>query len=183
MYLGLGLILGGALIRILCLSLEDIKVLIAYSSVAHMRVVVGGILVPFSSRFAGAGGMMVTHGFASSSLFLISYYIYLRSSTRNIILHGNGMGFTPSLGYLWFVRLAIRMATPPSGGFFREVLSGAGLLVLRGSVGLPYAVIVLCGGLYRIILFRIRQYGGRRDRGKLRIDKIELYCSSVGHVI
>lgn len=77
---------GGALVRFLCLRQRDMKLLIAYSSVAHMRIVISVFLR--NRRIGIYGGLliMLSHGITSSGLFLGANMVYSQCNSRRILI-------------------------------------------------------------------------------------------------
>jgi len=75
---------GRLVTRVVCLRQSDLKALIAYSSVGHMRLVAGGILLGTSWGVKGALMLMVAHGLISSCLFCLANLVYERSGTRTL---------------------------------------------------------------------------------------------------
>ena len=70
----------------ICLRQTDLKALIAYSSVSHMGLVVGGILIQTPWGFTGALTLMIAHGLASSALFCLANTNYERTHSRTMLL-------------------------------------------------------------------------------------------------
>ena len=89
-------LLGGRMTAVLCVVQIDLKVLIAYSSVAHIRFVIGSILTKSYYGMCGALIIIVAHGICSSGLFSGANIIYLRSSSRNLILNKGVLNYIPS---------------------------------------------------------------------------------------
>ena len=87
--------LGGVLIRLACLRQVDIKVIIAYSSVAHLGFVIGAFTSDRSLGFIGGVLIIVTHGLSSPGIFYAANYFYYRSGSRNILLNSGNVQFTP----------------------------------------------------------------------------------------
>jgi NADH:ubiquinone oxidoreductase subunit 4 (subunit M) len=81
---------GGAIISTLCLRQIDMKVLIAYSSVAHIRAVLVAIISQTYLGILTAIVIMVAHGLASSGIFGATGPLYARLHTRNLLL-GKGL--------------------------------------------------------------------------------------------
>ena len=71
-------LVGGGLIRILCLRQTDVKTLIAYSSVAHIRMVICATLTQSFSGMLGAYLLMIAHGVTSSGIFRAANVLYAR---------------------------------------------------------------------------------------------------------
>jgi len=85
-------IVGGLVIRLLCLRQIDLKMLIAYSSVSHISLVIGGLISIYIWGINGILAMMIAHGFCSSGLFCLRNIIYERFFSRRLIYLG-GMGY------------------------------------------------------------------------------------------
>lgn len=77
-----GVIITGAI----CLRQTDLKALIAYSSVSHIGLVAGGILIQTPWGFTGALVLIIAHGLASSALFCLANTNYERTHSRTIVL-------------------------------------------------------------------------------------------------
>lgn len=70
----------------ICLRQTDLKSLIAYSSVSHIGLVVGGILIQTPWGFSGALVLIIAHGLTSSALFCLANTNYERTHSRTIVL-------------------------------------------------------------------------------------------------
>lgn len=97
--MGVG-IFGGFVVRLICLRQVDIKSLIAYSSVAHMGLVLAGLM-----RFGwwgvnGAVVVMVGHGLCSSGLFCLANIVYERLRRRSLLINKGLLNFIPRIA-LW----------------------------------------------------------------------------------
>lgn len=93
-------LMGGAVIRVLCLRQTDMKILIAYSSVAHIRLAISSSLT-FSYWGAWAAlSIILAHGLASSGIFSAANIRYDRFKRRNILLAKSLLTYLPifSLG-------------------------------------------------------------------------------------
>nr|YP_007374659.1 NADH dehydrogenase subunit 4 [Sirthenea flavipes]ADU58105.1 NADH dehydrogenase subunit 4 [Sirthenea flavipes] len=122
-YLFVGLSLyGSVLVGILCLFQVDIKSLIAYSSVAHMGLVLCGI---FSLNYWGLFGsliLMVGHGLCSSGLFCLANIVYEKVHSRSFIINSGLISFMPSLALFWFLLSSSNMAAPTSLNLMGELM-------------------------------------------------------------
>jgi NADH-ubiquinone oxidoreductase chain 4 len=81
----------------LCLQQSDLKSFVAYSSVAHISLVVAGSLINTNWGIIGVKLIMVAHGFTSPALFYLAYISYLKSSRRRLIHSGGLLVFFPLL--------------------------------------------------------------------------------------
>jgi len=88
-------LLGGRMLRIVCLINRDIKVIIAYSSVVHIALIIVNVL---SKNFWGLNGTIIiilAHGLCSSGIFSCANIIYERSHSRRIILNKAKLNIFP----------------------------------------------------------------------------------------
>lgn len=93
-------ILGGLILTGVCFVQTDIKILIAYSSIVHMRVVLRGILTIKIRGLIGSVYLMVGHGLCSSGLFCVLGLVYNRSLTRSLYLNKGIINIIP-IRRLW----------------------------------------------------------------------------------
>ena len=90
-------LIGGVLSRVLIISLSDIKVIIAYSSIVHMGIVVRMFLLGWAIGMWGCLLIIIRHGFTSSGMFYMANLIYLRSHSRSLILNKGLIRINPSI--------------------------------------------------------------------------------------
>ena len=91
---------GSALIRFTCLRQVDVKVIITYSSVAHIGLAIAAII---DLRNVGTGGavlLILAHGFSSSRIFFGGNSFYLRKFPRRIVLNKRISGYSPTSIFL-----------------------------------------------------------------------------------
>nr|AHM12858.1 NADH dehydrogenase subunit 4 [Diplomystes nahuelbutaensis]AHM12862.1 NADH dehydrogenase subunit 4 [Diplomystes sp. 2 CPM-2013] len=135
-----GIIMTGSI----CLRQTDLKSLIAYSSVSHMGLVAGGILIQTPWGFTGAIVLMIAHGLASSALFCLANTTYERTHSRTMILARGMQMIFPLTAIWWFSANLANLALPPLPNLMGElmiitamfnwspwtlVLTGAGTLI------------------------------------------------------
>lgn len=90
-------LVGGFVIRLICLRQTDIKALIAYSSVAHIGLILAGLIVARSWAVRGAVAVMLGHGFCSSGLFCLANIVYERVGRRRLVINKGLMNFMPRM--------------------------------------------------------------------------------------
>nr|APX40169.1 NADH dehydrogenase subunit 4 [Cryptocephalus moraei] len=112
---------GGVLVSLICLRQSDIKSLIAYSSVAHMSLVLSGLLTLSSWGFNGSLILMLGHGLCSSGLFCLANMSYERFNTRSFYLNKGLINLIPTFSLWWFLFSACNMASPPSLNLLGEI--------------------------------------------------------------
>nr|YP_010397924.1 NADH dehydrogenase subunit 4 [Rasbora patrickyapi]UQJ79162.1 NADH dehydrogenase subunit 4 [Rasbora patrickyapi] len=104
-----GIIMTGSI----CLRQTDLKSLIAYSSVSHMGLVAGGILIQTPWGFSGAIALMIAHGLTSSMLFCLANTTYERVHSRTMILVRGLQMILPLTATWWFIANLANLALPP----------------------------------------------------------------------
>nr|YP_009725099.1 NADH dehydrogenase subunit 4 [Rotunda rotundapex]QGW14822.1 NADH dehydrogenase subunit 4 [Rotunda rotundapex] len=114
-------LVGGLYISMKCFCQVDVKSLIAYSSVAHMSMVIGGIMVMNYWGYIGSYILMISHGLCSSGMFCLANINYERLHSRSLYLNKGMMNFMPSMSLWWFLLLSSNMAAPPSLNLLGEI--------------------------------------------------------------
>nr|YP_010470983.1 NADH dehydrogenase subunit 4 [Allogalathea elegans]UVF62812.1 NADH dehydrogenase subunit 4 [Allogalathea elegans] len=120
LWVGVG-ILGGVVVSVICLRQVDIKSLIAYSSVAHMGLVLAGLMGFGWWGMNGAVVVMVGHGLCSSGLFCLANMVYERLGSRSLLINKGLMNFMPSMGLWWFLLSVGNMGAPPTLNLLGEI--------------------------------------------------------------
>nr|URX53210.1 NADH dehydrogenase subunit 4 [Cryptotermes rotundiceps] len=164
-FFGLGVVwvsislVGGFLVSLICMRQTDLKSLIAYSSVAHMGIVIGGIMTFSYWGFCGALVLMIAHGLCSSGLFCLANISYERTGSRSLLINRGLLNLMPSMSFWWFVLSACNMAAPPSLNLLGEI----GLLnslVSWSWVSMLFLVVLsFFGAAYTLYLFSYSQHG------------------------
>src|ERR1700760_4552081 len=137
---------------------EDMKKLIAYSSVAHMGFVTMGIFAATAQGVAGGIFQMISHGIVSGALFLCVGIVYDRMHTREIAAYGGLVNRMPLYAMVFMVFTLANVGLPGTSGFIGEFLS----LIATFKINLPVAPLATLGVvlpaasalcLYRRIIF------------------------------
>nr|AIW06381.1 NADH dehydrogenase subunit 4 [Daphnia magna] len=150
---------GGVLASIICMRQTDCKSLVAYSSIAHMALVVVGISLNSFISVAGAVIIMIAHGFCSSGLFSLVGMIYDRVSTRSIILIRGIISVGPSMTLWWFLFSISNMAAPPTPSLMGEIYIFMSSLNWVGVLAVFVGVLSFFAGAYNLYLFISTQHG------------------------
>lgn len=152
-------VVGGLIVRLLCLCQIDIKLLIALSSVVHIRTCIGALLCGGEWGFAGAVLIMLAHGLCSSGLFFLTGALYNRTRSRSIIINKGLINLIPTFRLWWFFLVSVNIAAPPSVNLLSEISLIRGLISWRGWIFIPLGFLVFFSGAYRLYLFSLRQHG------------------------
>lgn len=138
---------------------EDMKKLIAYSSVAHMGFVTMGIFALNRQGVDGAMFQMISHGFVSGALFLIVGVIYDRMHTREIAAYGGLVIRMPVFAMIFMLFTMGNVGLPGTSGFVGEFLSLAGVYQANSWVAFMAATGVIFSACYALWLYRRVVFG------------------------
>nr|UQJ75282.1 NADH dehydrogenase subunit 4 [Proneotermes latifrons] len=152
-------LVGGFLVSLICMCQTDLKSLIAYSSVAHMGIVIGGIMTMSYWGFCGSFTLMVAHGLCSSGLFCLANISYERLGSRSLLISRGLLNLMPSMSFWWFMLSACNMAAPPSLNLLGEV-SLLSSLVSWSWISMFFLVFLsFFSAAYTLYLFSYSQHG------------------------
>nr|YP_009737834.1 NADH dehydrogenase subunit 4 [Hemitripterus villosus]QHX99852.1 NADH dehydrogenase subunit 4 [Hemitripterus villosus] len=150
-----GVVMTGSI----CLRQTDLKSLIAYSSVSHMGLVVGGILIQTPWGFSGALILMIAHGLASSALFCLANTNYERTHSRTMLLARGLQMALPLMTAWWFLASLANLALPPLPNLMGE------LMIITSLFNWSWWTIILTGAgtlitaSYSLYMFLMTQRG------------------------
>ncbi|WP_159727286.1 NADH-quinone oxidoreductase subunit M [Methylosinus sp. Ce-a6] len=138
---------------------EDIKKLIAYSSVAHMGFVTMGLFTLTPQGVQGAMFLMISHGFVSGALFLCVGVIYDRMHTREVAAYGGLVNRMPLYAVTFMIFTMANVGLPGTSGFVGEFLTLAGAFVANSWVALFATSGVVLSAAYALYLYRRVVFG------------------------
>jgi len=133
---------------------EDMKKLIAYSSVAHMGFVTMGLFAMTQQGVQGAVFQMVSHGFVSGALFLCVGVVYDRMHTRDIAAYGGLVKVMPLYALAFMIFTLANVGLPGTSGFVGEFLTLIGVFTVNSWVALFATTGVILSACYALFLYR-----------------------------
>ncbi|WGW02575.1 NADH-quinone oxidoreductase subunit M [Tropicibacter oceani] len=133
---------------------EDMKKLIAYSSVAHMGYVTMGIFAANQQGVDGAIFQMISHGFISGALFLCVGVIYDRMHTREIDAYGGLVNRMPAYALIFMLFTMANVGLPGTSGFIGEFLVLMGIFQVNTWVAAGATTGVILSAAYALWLYR-----------------------------
>ena len=139
---------------LVCLAQEDMKKLIAYSSVAHMGFVTIGAFTVTVQGVEGAIFMMLSHGIVSAALFLIVGVVYDRIHSRDIETYGGLVHRMPAYSLVFMVFALATVGLPGTSGFVGEILVLVGAFRVNTWVAALAATGVVLSVAYMLYLYR-----------------------------
>nr|YP_001936614.1 NADH dehydrogenase subunit 4 [Eremobates cf. palpisetulosus SEM-2008]ACA49842.1 NADH dehydrogenase subunit 4 [Eremobates cf. palpisetulosus SEM-2008] len=152
-------LIGGVVISMICICQVDLKSLIAYSSVSHMGILLGGYCTFNSWGLEGGLIMMIAHGLCSSGLFCLVNIFYERFHTRSIIMIKGMMMIFPSLGLFWFMMSMGNMASPPTINLLGEIMLMVSMIGWSGKVVIFISILSFMSVAYTIYMYSSVQHG------------------------
>nr|YP_010166603.1 NADH dehydrogenase subunit 4 [Hydroporus analis]QRV62694.1 NADH dehydrogenase subunit 4 [Hydroporus analis] len=152
-------LVGGFLVSIICLRQTDLKILIAYSSVAHMGMVLGGIMTLNYWGFCGSYTMMIAHGLCSSGLFCLANISYERLSSRSMFMNKGLINLMPSMSLWWFLLSSSNMAAPPSLNLLGEISLLNSLMSWTWFSMFFLMLLSFFSAVYSLFLYSYSQHG------------------------
>jgi len=139
---------------LVALMQEDMKKLIAYSSVAHMGFVTMGIFTMTQQGIDGALFQMISHGLVSGALFLCVGVVYDRMHTREIAAYGGLVNRMPLYAFVFMVFTMANVGLPGTSGFIGEFLSLLGAFGVNNWVAVFATFGVILSAAYALWLYR-----------------------------
>jgi len=138
---------------------EDMKKLIAYSSVAHMGFVTMGIFAATTQGVAGGIFQMISHGIVSAALFLCVGVVYDRMHTREIAAYGGLVNRMPLYAFAFMVFTLANVGLPGTSGFVGEFLALIGTFKANIPVAALATLGVILSAGYALWLYRKAIFG------------------------
>jgi len=139
---------------LVALAQEDMKKLIAYSSIAHMGIVTLGIFTFTAQGLSGALFTMLSHGVVSGALFLCVGVLYDRVHSREIARYGGVAKVMPAYALVFMVFTMASVALPGLAGFPGELLVIVGAFKVNPWVALGACMGMILGAAYALYLYR-----------------------------
>lgn len=152
---------GGLIASFICLRQTDMKSFVAYSSVAHIRLVIAGVILNRLWGIISIKVILISHGFTSSALFFVVYITYIKTNRRSLLYVGGILNLFPYLRVLWFVLLRVNIAAPPSLNLIGELLILPSLWLLGLIVIIIIMLLILFRAIYNIYLYSVINHGMR----------------------
>src|SRR5204862_4772471 len=159
---------------LVALAQEDMKKLIAYSSVAHMGFVTMGIFAATTQGVAGGIFQMISHGLVSAALFLCVGVVYDRMHTREIAAYGGLINRMPLYAAAFMVFTLANVALPGTSGFIGEFLTLIGTFKVNTWVAALATIGTILSAAYALWLYRKVIFGVLDKRALMGIRDLSL---------
>ena len=148
---------------LIALVQDDMKKIVAYSSVAHMGLVVIGLFTGTAAGVDGAVFQMVSHGLVSAALFLCVGVLYERLGTRDIARYGAVAGNMPRFAVAFMLFTLASVGLPGTSGFVGELLVLIGAFAASPWVAAVAGLGLILGAAYMLRLYGAVFFGPREN--------------------
>nr|YP_010239107.1 NADH dehydrogenase subunit 4 [Goniophyto honshuensis]QTF74354.1 NADH dehydrogenase subunit 4 [Goniophyto honshuensis] len=152
-------LIGGVLVSLICLRQTDLKALIAYSSVAHMGIVLAGLMTMTYTGLCGSYTLMIAHGLCSSGLFCLANISYERLGSRSLLINSGLLNFMPSMALWWFLLSSANMAAPPTLNLLGEISLINSIVSWSWISMLMLSLLSFFSAAYTLYLYAYSQHG------------------------
>jgi NADH-quinone oxidoreductase subunit M len=154
---------------LVALAQQDMKKLIAYSSVAHMGFVTAGTFTLNVQGVEGAIYQMLSHGVVSAALFLVVGVVYDRIHSREISVYGGLVHRMPVYALTFMLFMLASVGLPGTGGFVGEFLVLVGIFQVNTWAAAFVATGVILGAAYMLYLYRRIIFGKLTKENLMKI--------------
>ncbi|MFQ5784024.1 MAG: NADH-quinone oxidoreductase subunit M [Alphaproteobacteria bacterium] len=173
---------------LVALAQDDMKKLIAYSSVAHMGFVTIGIFTMNTQGLEGAMLVMLSHGVVSAALFLCVGVVYDREHSRMIAHYGGLVHRMPVYAFVFMVFMLASVGLPGTSGFVGEFLSLVGAYQANSWVAFLATTGIILGPAYMLWLYRRVVFGALTKEHLAKIldlnpREIAIFAPMIGVVL
>lgn len=152
-------IIGGLYSRLICLNQIDLKIIIAYSSIVHIRILISSIITLINWGYSGRFLIIIAHGLCSSALFCLANINYERIHSRNLLINKGIINLIPSLTLWWFLICSSNFSSPPSLNLLREIIIWNRLISWFKLNIIILILITFFRTCYSIFIYSFTQHG------------------------
>ena len=156
-------VIGIVYASLIAIRQDDLKRLVAYSSIAHLGLVAAGVMVLNAQAMQGAMIQMVSHGINIVGLFIIIQYIEVRTKTSSIAALGGIALKAPRLAVFFMIILLGSIALPLTNGFVGEFLILLGLFKYNAVFAAVSGLTIIFGAVYMLWMYQRVMLGSTNE--------------------
>nr|AKS48931.1 NADH dehydrogenase subunit 4 [Trypanobia cryptica] len=150
---------GAIMTSMICMRQQDLKSLIAYSSVSHMALVIMGLMTMTMWGWQGSLTMMIAHGLTSSGLFAMANANYEEFNSRSLFLSKGILESSPLMSLFWFLLLSTNMAVPPSLNLMAEITLLTSAMFYSSTLMIMILMMMMFTTVYTLGLYASMNHG------------------------
>lgn len=143
---------GRVLTALICLQQRDLKAIIAYSSVAHMRFLAARIFLGSETGINGTILIIFFHGLSRAALFMLAKMVYDLTNSRALVLTKGKINVFPIFTLFWALMITMNIGIPPARRFWSEILLIFGYLFKRRIFLVLFFLIAFFSTVYSCFL-------------------------------
>lgn len=152
-------LVGGIVVSLICLYQVDLKSLIAYSSVAHIGIVLAGLITLTYWGLRGSYILILAHGLCSSGLFCLANITYERLGSRRFYINKGLINLIPRICLWWFLLRSCNMAAPPRINLLGEIRLLNRILSWRWVTIISIIFLSFFRAAYTLYIYSYTQHG------------------------
>lgn len=152
-------LLGIFYVGFICCRLNDLKALVAYSSVAHIALIISGIFRYYVWGYNGSLIIIVRHGLSSSGLFCIVNIYYERFGSRRFFINKGLILILPVFSIIIFFLCAANISAPPTINLLSEIFLMGRIISYDRIIILIFPVGSFLGAVFTLFMFSYSQHG------------------------
>ena len=152
-------LMGAVVTRFICLRQSDFKSLIAYSSVAHIGLLIAGVFSYHTWGWQGGLLLRIAHGLRSSGLFMLANIVYITCLSRRLYIVKGLQNLFPFISFWWFLFCIRNISAPPTLNLLREIMLITSVVARRFIIVLPLGILAFIRAAYSLFLFAATQHG------------------------
>lgn len=151
---------GSVLTALICLQQRDIKAIIAYSSVAHIRFLISRMFLGTDVALNGRAIIIFFHGISRASLFILAKMTYDFTRSRSLILSKGKINLFPIFRLFWALIITVNIGIPPARRFWAELFLIFGFAFKRSAYFVMFFLIAFFSTVYSCFLI-VRIHHGK----------------------
>nr|YP_009827241.1 NADH dehydrogenase subunit 4 [Trichopria drosophilae]QIV21181.1 NADH dehydrogenase subunit 4 [Trichopria drosophilae] len=162
-YLMILMMFSSLILSMICLIQNDLKMLVAYSSIIHMSMMLMSLLTLSNLGYKGGYLMMLGHGLCSPGMFCLVNFNYLRLKSRSFLINKGMIMMMPNMSMWWFFLCISNMSAPPSINLLSEMLMSISLIKWNLLIMLNLMMIMFLSSIYSMYLYSKTQHGNFKN--------------------
>jgi len=150
---------GALITSFICIRQQDIKSLIAYSSVGHIALIITSLISSTKWALEGSISIIIAHGLARPALFSLANISYEINKTRSLILAKGILFLLPTISVWWFFITIANIAAPPTLNLIAEIILITSIISNNLNSMVFIGVVRFLAAVYSLILYTSSNHG------------------------
>lgn len=174
---------GAIITRFICIRQHDIKSLIAYSSIAHIALILLRLITSSNWGWEGACLIITAHGLVRSGIFSLANSYYEITNTRRIFLTKGILSISPILTLWWFLLSISNIGAPPSINLIRELIMLSSIINFTLLTSGPLIITFFLAAVYSLLLYSSIHHGTTiHSSNPLNLNVRRTFITCISHI-